>query len=111
MSAVTPLVNAARADAFMVEWMTRPGGSSHPVQESFAVLPRASEPALVVTAYFTADALASWVEDVRAFGEIAFDETMPHASLPPAAARIHEAQLRADGVSPVDALAQALGDR
>ncbi len=141
MSAVTPFVNAARAEAFMadagldavvgasqanvhylsgyhcwldplmLEWMTRPGGSSHPVQESFAVLPRASEPALVVAAYFTPDALASWVEDVRAFGEIAFDETMPHASLPPAAARIHEAQLRADGVSPVDALAQALDDR
>jgi Xaa-Pro aminopeptidase len=141
MSAARPLVNGDRADAFMadagldaivgasqanvhylsgyhcwldplmLEWMTRPGGSSHPVQESFALLPRDSEPALVIAAYFTPDALASWVEDVRAFGEIAFDDTMPHASLPADAARIHDAQLRADGVSPVDALAQTLEDR
>jgi Xaa-Pro dipeptidase len=141
MIAAAPLVNRSRLDGFMaeggldavvgasqanvhylsgyhcwleplmLEWMTRPGGDSHPAQESFALLARDAEPALVVGAYFTPDALASWVGDVRAFGEIAFDETLPSAPLPPEAARIHEAQRGANSVSAVEALARALRDR
>ena len=139
--AAHPLLNRSRADAFMDEagldavvaasqanvfyvtgyhcwleplmlgWMARPGGPSHPVQESFALLPRDGEPALIVSAVFAADALASWVEDVRVYGALAFDDPVPAAEPPAAAVRLHEAQRRSGGAESVGTLAAAIRDR
>jgi Xaa-Pro dipeptidase len=135
-----PLVNRGRADAFMAEagldaiigasqanvfylsgyhcwleplmlgWMTQPGASSHPVQESFALLPRDGEPALVIGAYFAPDALASWVDDVRVYGAIGFDDALPAAEAA-AAARVQVAQQRSGWAGAVEALAAAIRDR
>lgn len=140
MNATPPLVNRGRAEAFMAEagldaiigasqanvfylsgyhcwleplmlgWMMQPGGPSQPVQESFALLPRDGEPALVAGAYFAPDALASWVDDVRPHGALAFDDALP-APEGAAAARLHEALQRSRGTGAVETLAAALRDR
>jgi Xaa-Pro dipeptidase len=140
VTAAPPLVNRERAESFMAEagldalvaasqpnvfylsgyhcwleplmlgWMAQPGAPAHPAQESFALLPRDGDPALVAGAVFASDALASWVEDVRVHGALAFDDALPAVMPAGAAARVHAAQ-RAGGAGPVETLATAIRDR
>ena len=91
------------------EWMVRPGGTSRPYQTSFAILPRVGRPSLVVAAGFVADALAGWVDDVRVWGALAYDETLSGPSLEPGLAGLHEAQ-RTAAPDAISALAAVLGD-
>jgi Xaa-Pro dipeptidase len=139
--AAPPLVNRERVEAFMAEaglhavigasqanvfylsgyhcwleplmlgWMAQPGGSSHPVQESFALLPRDGEPALIVGAFFAPDALASWVDDVRVHGKLGFDDALPAAEPAAVAARVYAAHQHSGGRAAVDELVAAIRDR
>ncbi len=98
-------------EPLLLDWMARPGGTSHPVQESFALLPREGEPVLVVGAAFAPDALASWTADVRVHGALGFDDALPVAEVAAAFTRVHAAQQRSGGDGPVQTLAAAIRDR
>ena len=98
-------------EPLMLGWMAQPGATSHPVQESFALLPRDGAPALVIGAFFAPDALASGVEDVRLHGVVPFDDALPAAVATGAAARVQEAHQRSGGAGPMEALAAAIRDR
>ncbi len=91
------------------EWMLRPGGTSRAFQPSFAILPREGRPSLVVSAGFAADALAGWVDDVRIWGPLGYDETLSGLRLERRLERLHEAQ-RAAAPDAISALVATLGD-
>jgi Xaa-Pro aminopeptidase len=97
-------------EPLMREWMTRPGGSSHPAQQAFAILPRSGSPALVVGTVFAPDAVASWVEDVRVYGAFAWDDALPPRALGPELGSIHEAQRNPAGLDAVEGLVATLRD-
>jgi Xaa-Pro dipeptidase len=56
------------------EYMVAPGGSSRLIQQNFALLPLAGDPALVVEPYFAVDAVETWVDDVRIAGGGDFED-------------------------------------
>jgi Xaa-Pro aminopeptidase len=91
------------------EYMVLPGASSRLIQQNFALLPRDGEPALVVEPYFAADALETWVEDVRIAGGADFEDRAE--ADPGGDSRVLELIRAGAAPNPVEALAAAIEDR
>lgn len=99
------------SDRLVKDYMISPGGVAHLAQRSFALFARDSEPALVVTPIFAANAADLWVKDLYPFGGTGLDR----AAADPAEGRLRaildRLQAPARGATSVDALASALADR
>lgn len=93
-------------DPVFKEYMAKPGGSSSPAQQLFAVLPLASEPALVLPPLFAVNAIDLWVRDIQVYGDPGLDESLPPQPLPDAAHKVLERLHNAGvNVTSTDALA------
>ena len=97
-------------ESLMQEWMIRPGGSTRRAQHSFAVLLRGGGRCLIVSAVFAPDALESWADDVRVWGELDYDDLGETTQLESAVAAIHLAQKSRAGLDAVGVLAATLQD-
>jgi Xaa-Pro aminopeptidase len=91
------------------EYMVLPGASSRLIQQNFALLPRDGAPALVVEPYFAADALETWIADVRIAGGADFEDRTDGA--PGDGSRLVELIRGGAAPTPVEALAAAIEDR
>jgi Xaa-Pro aminopeptidase len=95
-------------EPLMRDWMIRPGASSRPAQESFAVLTREGGVHLVVGATFVADAISTWATDIRCWGTVAYDADLPRRPAASDIARYHDAQRSPSGQDAVEALVATL---
>jgi Xaa-Pro dipeptidase len=87
------------------QYMVRPQGGAEPAFESFCLVPLEDEPSLLAHAAFAPDAAASWVGDIRFYGDAPFASPSSVPIESKRLARLHEAQTRT--MSGMDAL-QAL---
>ena len=99
-------------DKLFKEYMTRPGGGTD-LTQSFAVFPRHGDPALITVPLLAANALDSWVHDVRSSGGGGFASSAP-ADLPLTERQqlFYEFARQLDrGATAVGSLAEVLVDR
>src|SRR5688500_10017563 len=66
-----------RLDPLVKEYMITPGAGSNPALQSYAVLLREGEPALVVGPLFAVNAADLWVRDLHTFGDPGWDASLP----------------------------------
>lgn len=94
------------------EYMLSPGGSSELAHTNIALFPLKGEPAIAVEAIYAADALESWVSDLRAVGDGGFEVPSSSGSMPDRLERIASAVTAPpENETPIDALVRALGER
>jgi Xaa-Pro dipeptidase len=73
---------ACRAEGLFEEWMLRPGGTTAPAQEAFAILRPVGDATLLVAAGVAPDALRCATDDIRVFGRPPYDEPVVRRHLP-----------------------------